>query len=1392
MTREPPMIDLPQPARERWQPLRLGLVELYHYDVEEFEFRDGHLLLRGNNGTGKSKVLSLTLPFLLDANLTAARVEPDGDRNKRMEWNLLMGDRYERRIGYTWIEFGRRGESGDPETLTLGCGLRAVAGKSGVDSWYFLTEQRIGADLWLTTAQRTAVTRERLIEAIGTHGHVFQTAQDYKRAVDERLFRLGEDRYAALVNTLIQLRQPQLSKQPDEERLSNALTEALTPLDREALEVVAEAMTQLEELRRELEELQAMRKAVAAFGDRYARYAQVATRRRARVVRQAQTLFDEASRELNAAEHALESARAAVARWQEEAQALEDGLAADGQRISVLETHPTMRDARRIADARQLAEVGSKSFDEADRRLAEARSRLAREETAATRRRDAANDTRSHLVELEGRVAKLATSAGVGEMPSRLLAQAGSPDGVTASGAQMLQALRNGIRDAETRRREQIAVIRRALAAVAAADQACSSVRSERKRCVEAFDAATEASGHALAVLRDAGAELVMSWRLHVSALQVLVIPEAEDLLEALTLWVASLSGPNPLRAALNRAWQASEGELAARQAAVAATRERLQAERAELETERSRLETGGTPLPRAPYTRDALGREGRSGAPLWQLVDFSPEVDEPARAGLEAALEASGLLDAWVTPQGAVLDRTSHDVLLVPRGVQMDSLMRWLVPTVPADGTASSVSAGTVHAILASIACADWDPPAAEAWISARGEFRLGPARGAWSKPRAQYVGYAAREAARQLRLSEIAARLLEVDGGLAECVATEGQIDVRRSHAAREQESAPADDPLLRAQADQDAAEQLRRQAQARLGEADSRLAGAEHALARARDALELDAQSLQLPTEAAGIERVAEALSAYRQEAGELVSAVRAHQSALAELSLQLERERQARGDAESAAEEQSGKRRALLEARQVVTVLEESVGKAVEELLCDLQRAKAERDEHKAAHSRAQRELTSATGDFRAAETRHNDLRTRLEERTAGRRKAIDELQAFAAITGLLALAVPDVVLPDAAASWGIEAALAAARRAEQALVDVAAEESDWSRIQNAISRDYQELQTAMSAQGHSATAEITDFGVVVNIVHHDRPQRPDALERLLTEDIDARRFALTAQEREILETHLEKEIAANLQRRIVETEERVRRINAELEKRPTSTGVRYRLEWQPSPEQTHGAVAGLIEARKRLLRTNPDAWSPEDRRQVGEFLQARIAAERSLDEQSTLLESLARALDYRRWHRFRVERQQDKQWRPLAGPASSGERALGLTVPLFAAASSHYWSAHPHAPRLVLLDEAFAGIDDEARANCMALIREFDLDFVMTSEREWGCYPELPGLAICQLIRREGMDAVLVTRWTWDGRERRRQEDTVRRFPAEAVESVSEPTAQRAMQLDLTS
>jgi uncharacterized protein YPO0396 len=244
------------------------------------------------------------------------------------------------------------------------------------------------------------------------------------------------------------------------------------------------------------------------------------------------------------------------------------------------------------------------------------------------------------------------------------------------------------------------------------------------------------------------------------------------------------------------------------------------------------------------------------------------------------------------------------------------------------------------------------------------------------------------------------------------------------------------------------------------------------------------------------------------------------------------------------------------------------------------------------------------------------------------------------------------------------------------------------------------------------------------------------------------------------------------VASTLQELIAEAERQVGVMNAELSQRPTSTGMRLRLEWRPRED----GPAGLVQARRRLLRQTSDAWSADDRSAVGGFLQARIAEVRSRDETGTWLEHLTTALDYRGWHRFVIERHQNGQWRPATGPASGGERVLAASVPLFAAASAHYASAgNPHAPRLVTLDEAFAGVDDNARAKYLGLLAAFDLDVVMTSEREWGCYPEVPGLAIAQLARTDGVAAVLVTNWRWDGEQRRR----VPR-PAAVPEPVPEP------------
>jgi len=305
---------------------------------------------------------------------------------------------------------------------------------------------------------------------------------------------------------------------------------------------------------------------------------------------------------------------------------------------------------------------------------------------------------------------------------------------------------------------------------------------------------------------------------------------------------------------------------------------------------------------------------------------------------------------------------------------------------------------------------------------------------------------------------------------------------------------------------------------------------------------------------------------------------------------------------------------------------------------------------------------------------------------------------------------------------------------------------------------------------LARHGNKATAELREDGVVVEIEFQGRRTSVPELGAGLSAEVADRERLLSEREREILENHLVNEVASTLQELISAAEDQVGAMNGELSARPTSTGMRLRLVWRARED----GPAGLSAARERLLRQTSDAWSEEDRAAVGGFLQARIAEVRAANVAGTWLEHLTEALDYRTWNRFVIQRHQNGEWRPATGPASGGERVLAASVPLFAAASSHYASAgNPYAPRLVTLDEAFAGVDDNARAKYLGLLAAFDLDVVMTSEREWGCYPEVPGLAISQLSRSDDVAAVLVTNWEWDGRVRTRAEHPIRPVAASA-------------------
>jgi uncharacterized protein (TIGR02680 family) len=1380
---------LPVPKLPRWQPLRLGLVELYHYDSEEFWFRDGHLLLRGNNGTGKSKVLSLTLPFLLDAQVKPSRIEPDGDGGKRMSWNLLMGT-HPRRMGYAWLEFGRVADDGQAHYLTLGAGLSAAEGKPQVDCWYFVIEAaanaaRVNQDLWLTSEQRVVLTKERLREALQGRGQVFETARSYRRAVDERLFHLGQQRYDALMDTLIQLRQPQLSKKPDEGALSDALSEALPPLSPDLVSDVADAMGQLEEDRRQLEEYQALARAVTQFERRYRLYAGTRSRREAGLLRNAQTEHDNASRARNEAQTLLEAAEQAEASARAACEETELALRRAQARLETLRADPTNQDANRLENCERDAQARRRALEEATRAVEKAEQRLRRDagESRRLAQRIAAIEARLAAARRES--AAHADAAGIAAAYSESALAVIGAETLVALPAQRFDQACSGLRALAVERRKDIAMIRGRLAQVASAEGMLVQRREARDEKAAALQEAIARRESADQAVDAEGEALIAAWERHLADLEQLAA-SAEGRHSAVTAlgeWVRTLDGDNPARCLLQTAQQEHNVRSAQRRVVLEGRRRELEGERTALEDERSRLENGVDAGPPAPYTRNPELRTDRVGAPLWQLVDFRSSVSGSERAGIEAALEISGLLDAWLSPDGRLqADADGKPILDVqalaraPSRASPDaSLWAWLEAAVP---TGCPVPASTVTAVLAGIACAADDPGDCEAWVAPDGRFRLGALAGAWAKPEAAYVGFAARAAARVRRLAAIAERLMQLADELARLKAAEEQLVRDIEQAAEEWRLAPADDALRQAHLAATACVRDFQIAREQLAAADVRFEEAEHALRGARERLVTDAADLNLPTWADALPAVEAALDDYLEAQAHLCHAASDVRQALPELERQRRIEQETRDDLQHSQERSAG---ALIEAEQAdarLAVLRETIGAKVEDLRRQLSEAKADVDRGEAGLKEANTALREC-GEARAiAGANARTAAAAFEQRSSERADAVARFHRFAA-TGLLLAAWPEAPVPDLAATWTIDPALTLARRTEQALSDIRHDDAAWERVQKEVAGDATELQRALNARGQQAHVASSDFGLVVHVLHQGRRERPDRIALYLSEEIAQRNELLTAKEREILEGHLESEIAAEIQRLLQAAEAQRNRINDELHRRPTSTGVRYRLLWPPLGEQ-EGAPVGLEVARKRLLNASADLWTAEDRRVIGTMLQSRIAAEREAAAADggpangpgtgTLADQLARALDYRRWHRFRVERWQDGSWRKLSGPASSGERALGLTVPLFAAVASFYsQGGSKHAPRLMLLDEAFAGIDDAARAHCMGLIRAFDLDFVITSEREWACYAELPGVSICQLQRKEGIDAVYVSRWTWDGLAKTRAPDPDRRF-----------------------
>ncbi|MFG3661304.1 TIGR02680 family protein [Streptomyces sp. NPDC047706] len=1333
-------MSTPAPAA-RYVPTRAGIINLWDYRDEEFSFAGGWLVLRGPNGSGKTKALEVLFPFVLDGRIDPKRLNPFAAEDRTMKSNLLFRGQ-DSALGYVWIEFTHR-ETG--EAVTCGIGLHAQRHRDTPARWHFVAEGRVGEDFSLLTHDDRPMTKKQLAAELGRE--LIASTADYRAAVDQRLFGLGPERYEQLLTLILTLRRPQLAKNLDPAKLSDTLTAGLRPLDDDLIAEAARSFDDMESVQRTLEGLAAADDATRAFLASYSTYLRVHARAAADRLTARRTETAERAAALRTTAADLAAAHDQQAAAETRAESADASLAAQRARLDQLRSSAAYQAVEQLADLERLVrtceQTARQASAERERRSAatgraraeaEHAARLAAELDAAVSRDAATVADHAHTAGLPWTPADAE--------PARLADRSAALAAARHEGVRAVRGAEQAARGAEQTRDLARVSLDRAEEAVSAAETAETAAES-------ALESAREQAREALGQWAEAHGELLTEEGVGRLAEALELTGEAE-----------SSGVPVTLADAFTEATASAVQELRDSLAALRAQRADVERRRSETEAERDRIAAEHDDAPPQARGRTAERAPGEGGVPLWRLVDFDDYLTDRQRADLEAALEASGLLDALLTAEDApVAAGRSEGYLRAGSPVSGPSLADLLRPEVPEAGDAIPTAA-RITAVLRSVAVTgDLDTGIPQ--ISPDGRYAAGVLVGAHSKEHAEYVGATARARRRAARIAACETRLAELSAQLDELARAHARTDATLDGYAAARAALPRTTGITEALRELDrAAARLRTTrdaADAAQGTYDESVAAcsvAERALRRtaAEHAIETDR-----------VDAVETATRAFETAVRELAARRREHarQSEAAEAAT--DRLTVAAEDEEAAADTERAARRRYTEEAAGLEALQEAVGAEAQEVMRQVQETEDGIDALVGEAEAARTAQHSAIAGTAAAEARRTAAAEARAVAAAEEKDTARSLRPYA-VRELLDIlrCPPDLAWPAQEADWASETLPPAVAAVHEAILaatrDLTPTESSLKQSVTRLTKALDDLQAQLAAAGQDYRPEWdgSDGVILVRVADEEGPLPVSAFAQKISAHRRDQAELLSESEQRILEDALLTRLAQQIHDRTIDARDLIRRMNTDMRRRTMSSGTTVGVSWLLADhlDDEQRGVCALLDAD--AVRLGPDGLA-----RVRTHFAAQIKNARARHRDQPYRELLAEVLDYRRWRHFafqlvRPDKTEERLTRARHSRLSGGEQSVSLHLPLFAAAHAMLNSAHPHAPRLLALDEAFAGVDDTGRGELMSLAAQFDLDLFMTGYDLWAAHASVSAAAHYDLAHTAVDHTVSALLLVWDG------------------------------------
>lgn len=1360
-------IDLDNRKEERWHMNRAGLLNFWLYDEEEFQLEEGRLILRGANGSGKSVTMQSFLPLVLDGDKRPNRLDPFGSRDRRIEYYLL-GDTDSGKTdvtGYLWLEFYHPGKD---LYKTIGIGIRARRGMAQVQFWGFLLDdgRRIGRDFYLYDYKhflerkgKIPLGRRELEDLIGAGGQVVQEQASYREMVNKQLFGFAEgDSFQDLLQLMIQLRSPKLSKDFKPTALYEILHSALPPLQEEELSPLSEVLEDMDQISDGLDEVRLHRKEMARLQEIYERYNKQVLYLKSVSYIQEKEAHDIMKERTIEAESAWKKAEAEMMATRQELEAIDGRLQETAEELSVLEKHEA------IGKQREL-ELAAKSLLETEEGLKSARERIKRNYQRMEKLKRDVEDVESKRSLLKAEQQELLDELDAISQETEFTAYPiyqgywnnGEPehDDWKVSWLKDIREHRNKLEKALGKAQEEREAARNAHRL----EEELGEARKERDQAEET----RSGQDRKLEQNKELMKESLLIWRKGMREFS-LDDDTVGRTFEVINAYGIEAPSADLIRGPVRQSFDLQREKLAEERLAIAQQKDKLTIEKGLMELEKLSWEQMREPEPKRSEarTKARAEREAGSGAPLFAVCDFHGQVNDGTRALVEETLERAGLLDAWISPNGRVsgISSDGEEIWILPRPIEIGYTLADIL--TPAPSQESGLTAAVVDAVLRTFLWNEEGEVVAyetgEQVVSA-GKFRLGSLAGVVAKKeRAAYIGKETRKRTRQLEIGRLQRN---IEALIEQIQETDGLIDQLKSRELlmREEHSSFPQTELLQ--------KDLQR-LQAAIVQLETAVRQEERILekfkAKTAEWRELQRQLNEMTSNWSHLKRekeLSQAVSVCRDYEGIIANVhsiwLRSREALLAILRYQeeLNSVEVALEEDEVAEDELDQRRRRLQAQTDTLRELMEELG--LTEIANRIESVNVERENLAKNRKKVDNTHLEAGQASAAAAERTKLQMEQLQDLILKVEKAVRELLRE--------------IGRNLVADWREREE---SEPSEKEIHNLTKEIKQRYESQF-INRNPEKLAGDLLEQYNGVRAVLTDYiletdveedtGRILITSKRDR-LRPQPLYILLEEMQrleEEQSMLLSEKDRELYEEIILRSVGKAIRQRIQRAESWVKQMNKLMEDRNTSSGLRLRLEWaaKPAPADNQMDTSQLVE----LLKRDSHRLRDEEIDQIIGHFRSQIgyAKQNAQDEQESMRKHLYEMLDYRNWFQFELRYRKGEQvsYRPLTDSRfnvlSGGEKAMSMYIPLFAATWSRYSDARPDCPRLISLDEAFAGVDEENMRDMFKLLTDMGFDYMMTSQVLWGCYDTVPSLAIYEIHRPKDASFVTLFRYRWNGR-----------------------------------